>query len=109
MVGVSQGRKEKEMIIVRDIFQLHFGKAREAIELFREGRELLRAEGYAVDRILTDVTGEYYTVVMESSHPNLGDFEAAMNNPGMERWREIYSRIVPLVRSGRREVFRQLD
>ncbi len=97
------------MIVVRDIFQLHFGKAREATELFRQGREHLASIGYPVNRILVDVTGEYYTLVMESHFATLAAFEQAEGASGSEAWKEIYARIVPLVRSGRREIFREVE
>lgn len=96
------------MIVVRDIFQLHFGKAREAIALFKEGRDHLTAIGYPVDRILTDVTGDYYTLVMESRFENLAAFEATMGGSPPEAWQQVYARIVPLVRSGKREIFREV-
>jgi len=98
------------MIVVRDIFQLHFGRAREAIALAREGRELAQGTGYHLDRILTDVAGDYYTLVLESHFDDLAAFEQALGRetqaPG---WREWYDRLVPLVRQGRREIFRVVE
>ena len=39
------------MILVRDIFQLKFGKAKEAIALWQEGKEIAREVGHgAADR-----------------------------------------------------------
>ena len=43
------------MIIVRDIFQLQFGKARDVIELIKEGRELFKAAGYPIDLSLIHI------------------------------------------------------
>ena len=97
------------MIVVRDIFQLQFGKAKEAIELLKQGRKALEQAGYPVERILADVTGEYYTLVMETRVESLSEFEKGLQNaPGMTEWQEIYRSFVPLVRSGRREVFREV-
>jgi hypothetical protein len=97
------------MIVIRDIFQLHFGKAKEAIDLLKQGQEALKRVNYPVDRILVDVTGEYYTLVMETRMESLTKFEEALGNiQGMEEWQEIYRRFVPLVHSGRREVFREV-
>jgi hypothetical protein len=95
------------VIIVRDIFQLQFGKAREAIALIKEGRTLFQASGYPVERILTDVTGEYYTLIMESRLDSLSDLEAILGNPPAG-WSEIYAKFIPLVKSGRREVLREV-
>lgn len=97
------------MIIVRDVFHLQFGKARQATDLLRRGQAALREGGYPVDRLLTDVTGEYYTLVMESRFENLGAFETAMaQSVPSEEWQELYGQLVPLVRHGKREVFREV-
>ncbi len=69
------------MILVRDIFQLHFGKAREAIEVLKKGQELLKGEGYEVGRLLADVTGDYYTLVMESSYARQSSETPASSAP----------------------------
>ena len=97
------------MIIIRDIFQLRFGEAKEAIALLKEGAVALKEAGYPVDRILADVTGEYYTLVMESRVENLSQYEEAMARIGdLDAWQQAYRRFVPLVRAGRREVFREV-
>ena len=98
------------MLVIRDIFQLQFGKAKEAIELLKQGQEALKRSGYPVDRILADITGEYYTLVMESRVESLSKFEEALGNTrDLRDWQEIYQRFVPLVHSGRREVFREVS
>jgi hypothetical protein len=94
------------MIIVRDIFQLHFGKAREALEALKH-LPLGDREGHM--RVLTDLTGEYYTLVMESSFPSLAAWEADMQQLQDPEWRQAYSRFTPLVMSGRREIFREVE
>ena len=65
------------MIVVRNVFQLKFGKAREAVAVMKEGvaiQKRLAAEGSA--RLLTDVTGRHYTLVLEMTLPNLAALEA---------------------------------
>jgi hypothetical protein len=95
------------MIVVRDVFQLHFGKSKEALALMREGRELERKMGYPVSRLLTDVAGTYYTLVSESNFESLADFEKVMNFT--PEWREWYAKFTPLVREGRREIYRVVE
>ena len=95
------------MIVVRNVFQLKFGKAREAKEAMKELLAINRRIGSAKEtRVLTDVTGDFYTVVLEFSFPSLGDFErgqaAVMADAG---WKDAYGRMVPLVESGHREIF----
>lgn len=99
------------MIVIRDIFQLEFGKAKEAIEVLKQSREVLTGADYRVTRILADVTGEYYTIVMESEAESLAAYEKGMQQtPELEEWQKVYrNKFVPLVRSGRREIFRVVD
>lgn len=99
------------MIVVRDIFQLHFGKAKDAIKHLKRGREILAEAGYPVSRILTDVTGEYYTIVMESEVESLAAYEQGMEeSQEAKAWQRLYREdFVPLVREGRREIFRIVD
>ena len=57
-------------VVVRDVFQLKFGKAREAVAVMKEGVAIhtrLATEGSA--RLLTDVTGRHYTLVLEMTLP----------------------------------------
>jgi hypothetical protein len=98
------------MILVRDIFQLKFGKAKEAKALMKEMSEVERRYGYGPSRILTDLTGPYYTMVMETTYENLGAFEAALKNTmGAKEFGEWYQKFVPFVDSGRREIFTILE
>lgn len=53
------------MILVRNVFQLKFGKAREAAALIKENEALIKRHGGAPTRFLTDLTGPFYTLVME--------------------------------------------
>ena len=94
------------MIVVRDVFQLKFGKAREAQALWREGSEFLRQGDKVKDlRILTDLAGgPYYTLVMETTYDSLADFEGEMGEAMNDEWRAWYQRFVPLVEGGRREI-----
>ncbi len=98
------------MIVVRDIFQLHFGKAKEAIALLKEGQRSLERDGYSTGHLLVDVTGEFYTLVMESTFESLAAYESGLASAiSSEEWQAVYARLVPLVRSGRREVFRIVE
>jgi tetratricopeptide (TPR) repeat protein len=93
------------MILVRDVFQLHFGKAKEALALAKEDQAIARRHGFQPARILTDLTGEYYTLVMESTAETLGEMETALQEATQsQEWRDWYARFVPLVRCGRREI-----
>jgi len=98
--------EEKDMILVRDIFQLKFGKAREARKLFQEGMEHMKNMSISPLRFLTDLTGPYYTLVMESTFENLTEFEKYFKNETEDpEWKNWYQKFIPLVESGRREIF----
>ena len=95
------------MIIVRNVFQLKFGKAREAVANMKEGLAIQKRAGVDVSqRLLTDVTGPHYTLVLELTLPNLAALETAMSRiMGDKDWQANYQKFVPLVESGHREVF----
>jgi len=97
------------MIVVRNVFQLKFGKAREALALMKEGIAIQRRVLTGVDfstRLLTDVTGRNYTLVVELTMPNLAAYET--NAPRLfadKEWQAGFQKMVPLVEVGYREVF----
>ena len=97
------------MIVVRNVFQLEFGKAKEAVALVKEGIAIQKRVLAGVDfshRVLTDVTGPFYTLVLELSVPNLGMFEShAPRIFGDKEWQANYQKMAPLVKSGYREIF----
>ena len=68
------------MVVIRNVFQLKFGKARDAVALVKDGlaiqNRLASAAGLDVkSRVLTDVTGPFYTLVLELTVPSLSAFE----------------------------------
>jgi hypothetical protein len=97
------------MIVVRNVFQLKFGKAREAVALVKEGvaiqkRALSGAEFST--RVLTDVTGPFYTLVLETTVPNLAAFESYAPKLFADKdWQANYQKVSGLVESGRREIY----
>ena len=97
------------MILIRNVFQLKFGKAREAVALMKEGVAIQKRALKDVDfstRVLTDVTGPFYTLVLELTLPDLAAFESfAPRLFANKEWQANYDKIVGLVESGSREVF----
>jgi hypothetical protein len=94
------------MIVVRDIFQVKFGKMKEAKDIWKEMTKLFPAETRGRYRLLTDLTGQYYTLVMENTYKDLAEYattgQTGMDNPAMGA---LYQKFIPLVDSGRREIF----
>jgi hypothetical protein len=99
------------MIVIRNVFRLKFGKAKEAVALFKENLAIQKQVGSTfTPRLLTDLVGPFYTVVLELTAPSLGAFEAdapkVMSNPDFHA---NYQKIVELVESGYREVFNLIE
>ncbi|HAL56068.1 MAG TPA: hypothetical protein DCP63_06245 [Bacteroidetes bacterium] len=94
------------MILVRNVFQLKFGKAREAKALVKEGTEILKKGGPASTRWLTDLTGPFYMLVMESTYENLAALENSMKDTmSAQEFAAWYQKFTPLVESGSREIY----
>ena len=95
------------MIVVRNVFQLKFGKSKEAMELWKEGLALAKRLGFGAkhSRVLTDLVGQFYTVVFENTFDSLADFESSvkpvMSTPEWQAW---YQKISALTESGHREI-----
>ena len=99
------------MILVRDIFHLKFGKARDAKALLAESRELGKKYGFSNERALSDlVTGHSYTLILESEWKNLADWEDAMKKGmGDKDWQNWYQKFIPLCDSAGREILNILE
>jgi len=97
------------MIVIRNVFRLKFGKAKEAVALMKQGVEIQKKTLTGVEfstRVLTDVTGPFYTLVLELTVPNFGAFEAtAPRLFGDKDFQANYQKMSDLVESGYREVF----
>ncbi|HET7451810.1 MAG TPA: NIPSNAP family protein [Thermoanaerobaculia bacterium] len=98
------------MVVVRNVFRLKFGKAREAQEAVKNILAVSRRIGLAEPgRVMTDVTGPFYTLVHELTFPELADLERMQQNMSDPAWKDAYAKFVPLVESGYREIFRVVE
>jgi len=99
------------MIVIRNTFRLKFGKAREAVALLKEAVALQKRLGMGFPtRILTDVTGAFYTVVLELTAPSLSAYEAeSPRYMSDKKFQANYKKFVPLVESGSREIFQVVE
>ena len=99
------------MVVIRNVFQLKFGKAKEAVALMKEGlaiqKRLASSAGLQMShRVLSDVTGPFYSLVLEITVPSVGAFEqTAAAIMGNADWQANYQKLVPLVESGHREIY----
>lgn len=100
------------MLIVREIFNAKPGQASKLAKLFK------RAFGSEPTvRVMTDMTGDYNTVVTEMQVNSLADFERMMQeyksgkpDPKMDpKVAEELSKYTEMYLTGRREIFQILD
>jgi len=99
------------MIVVRNSFRLKFGAAREGVAIMKEGLAIQKRAGVDVQqRLLTDLTGEFYTLVLELTLPNLGALESTMSKVMNDKaWQANYQKFTALVEAGHREIFNVVD
>lgn len=98
------------MILVRDIFHLKFGKAKDAKTLLNEARGMFGKFGFPIPKAMTDLTGPFYTLVMETEWKSLGEMENALKKSFADKeWQTWYQKFVPLVDSGSREIYTLMD
>ena len=95
------------MILVRNVFKVHFGKSKDAIAAWKETLGVAKRLGFtAKSRLLTDLVGDFYTVVFENEFSSLAEFEgAAKNMMANPDWQSAYAKISALTESGYREIF----
>jgi hypothetical protein len=92
------------MIVVRGVFQAKYGKGDELVQLLKEGSALWPSGRNA--RILTDLSGPFFTVVSEAEYDSFGAWEATgpaiFGDPRFAGW---FERMTTLVEGGRREFY----
>ena len=94
------------MIVVRDIFHVEPDQMKQAKELLKKQREIGQRLGHTILRVLTDLTGEYYTLVLESEFKSLADYEVALKKVLADpEFQQHYPKFRSLIRGGRRESF----
>jgi len=94
------------MILVRNSFQLKFGMAKDAKAKMKEGLAFIEEMGVKDNRVCLDVTGPFYTMVLENTFDSLSAFETRMATLGKnEAWQKWYASFSALVVSGHREIY----
>jgi hypothetical protein len=101
------------MIVVRNVFRLKFGQAREATAAWKEGLTIAdRVAGpRGRYRLLTDLVGpEFYTLVLEGTYESLAEFErAAQSMMASPEWRAWYPKVTALSLGGHREILNVVE
>jgi hypothetical protein len=96
------------MIVVRGVFQAKYGKGDELVQLLKEGSATWPSGRNA--RILTDLSGPFFTVVSEAEYDSFGAWEAHAGKIfGDPRFAALFERMTPLVEGGCREFYNLVE
>ena len=98
------------MLVVRDVFQAKYGRGDELVALFKEiaghweqSHHPISLHGF---RILTDASGPFFTVVTELEVEGFAVWPQFMAAEfALPQFADWFSRMMPLVESGRREFY----
>ncbi|MEO8067354.1 MAG: hypothetical protein ABI599_06645 [Flavobacteriales bacterium] len=95
-------------IVERMVFSLKYGHAREAIAIWKEILEAAKGVHEAPPmRLISDITGPSYTLVMEMHYRNMMNFGPKMTAwLGNEKFRELHARFVPHCERSERTLFK---
>lgn len=93
------------MIVVRDVFQLKFGKAKEALSLMKPLVKKMNDDGLGKFRLLTDLVGNYYTLVIEGTYGSMEEYQKMHEQKNDDSWNEAYPKFVELVINGYRDIW----
>jgi hypothetical protein len=92
------------MIVVRGVFQAKYGRGDELVQLLKEGQA--KWPSGRNGRILTDLSGQFFTVVSEAEYDSFSDWEASGRQVfGDARFAPWFERMTALVEGGRREFY----
>ena len=91
------------MIVIRNTFQLKFGKAKEAKAIVLKIREI--ENNNMRMRVLSDITGPFYTLVIEFEEESLTAWEKRQQETlAMAELRPHFEALYELTVSGHREI-----
>ncbi len=101
------------MILVRNVFRLKCGQAREVNAAWKEGLAIAERAGVGGGRfqLRTHLAGpEFYALVFEGTYTSLADFEqSAQALMAVPEWRAWYPRVTALSVGGHREILNIVD
>lgn len=96
------------MIVVRNVFQARYGKSDQLVQLFKEADTIM--PGGRKYRLMTDLSGPFFTVVTEAEYESLSAWEADLQNTFSDnRFADWFERMMQLVESGSREFYNLVE
>ena len=96
------------MFVERNVFHLKFGVGKHALHLWTEYlRTACAADPAICVRLLTDLTGDAYVLILELSYDNYSDLEPSLcrltRQPG---WKAFYEQFIPLCERAERVLYK---
>ena len=94
------------MLLIRDVFQIDPDSMREAKNVVRQMLSSESGIEVARPRFMTDLVGDYFTLVLEFEVPDLASYETTFRDiMSNDSWRASYERFRPMILGGHREIF----
>ena len=94
------------MIVIRNVFRIRPDRMKDVKALLPELQAHNKRLGVPQGRALTDLTGPFYTLVLEMEQPSLGTWEQAQAKAFADpEWQKAYGRLRPMIESGHREIY----
>jgi hypothetical protein len=95
------------MYLVREVFQAKPGMAKSLVKMFKQAAvHFEKEQGITNLKVMTDITGNYWTVVVESETNDISGFIANLRSATMsEEVKEIMKGYMDCVASGHREMY----
>ena len=95
------------MIVARNVFQLKFGSAQEVVPKMKTALQQPSGNLKRVHaRLLTDLTGQFFTLVLETEHENLAAWESYRAELfASPEFLNVTAAMSGLVESGRSEIY----
>ena len=93
------------MILERNVFQAKYGRGDELVAVMKKMRPLMKRAGARDLRVLTDLSGPFFTVIAEATFENLAASEATSSMFGEPAFEKLMSAMAELVESGSREFY----
>lgn len=96
--------------MVRDVFQLKFGMAKDAIAPMKAIAPVMKADMTTPVNVCVDVTGHSNRMVLDTQFPSLAAYEVetsiGMSDPAWQQW---YADFKPLCESSFRGIWKTVD
>lgn len=102
----------KTMYVERNEFHLKFGTSKAALELWKEYLEHVHRQDSQVHvRVLTDISGPAYTLIVEQMHETFAEAEPSKCRLVQRSdWKEFYQKFIPLCENSDRTFYKlQID